>query len=1444
MNATVYFCFASSQLSLGPFTLAPQSVWAANKLLTRVGNVDYQWCLIEGDSVARLVAASEVIEAASKSTAVEYPLDAIWPNGITQNQDDLDQLQAQHAAKQEEEAAAQRARVEEQRKRVEEQKQAEAERAADPNNMTAELQAWAANMITKLEATTTGDRGRLNVIGFNLPNIPNATKAVTDAAFLDLESPFRRFVNWWDELQADTLEDPFEWNSAPLHDLVNYIGGRISMQAARGNSVSGQTTQWVRILKLIYDVPAEWWEAYFPMTRHVRPPEPIVDNLISILSGIDTDADAANFIYPQRFADSCDRKVEAVFMAVASLTPSHFALATDHLNAYRNDVTKYLATCQYSNDRGFDGRAENWSPLYWADELYNRGMTSIRLNPLIAALTNDPNNQEKALEDFCLNIIAKEKTAHARSQAADTLAAFLQALRPLGADADYSWDKAVGKLDRPNPAWASLRRWLVNRVWETGGASDNTGNSELEALIATSVSAVKSSGGTFSAISVNATVFRKFAQDVLTKKGPVAAGQWIAYVEAGCPDFNPLNANFIIDAQDSDILSMLMQALKSVAFQAAYDMYALQPDKNKVSESGLYAVAYSAAQNEASSFRRVAACMCPLDQRPFQWAEIYWHSTAKAYKFMTENDIEPYVDEAVREAVRKVLGGTVSEKYMFDSVHGIVEKALANTPDNRGWEYVAEKYASQRQILIDTCQRIASLLDEHSDFTRAGGWAVSNAPYLSSLLIKLSPVPVHSWNDEMIMQYVKSAAKAMSPEYASDASGRADAVRAAIRAVSTLIIIVMQPIVNEKDVAKWIVQNREACPKRLREVFITLTSMQVDDTLVRSVFGHIPATVPQQSKEILDKLEETLNSLRGTSDSQTDCAWEYIAAQRDSLLNARRKLFKLDNRAAREAWKDWTVQRGPLLLSVHPQIRNVDEVLVVAANAVRREARASAEANAAKVLGLLGEVAVLLSSLDTEDGDESWAEWRAPSALRIVYRSTLRPIRKDVNAQGIEARHVVSQVVRLAFDDSADYSDAQHEGVTKLIAELAAVPKAPYMMRLRGQTDIIYTARSNVVSFNKDREEGRDTSAAAEYFTALTAAFNDLTVLRATELKETHGIGNLTDMLVQCVRESLTATKYTVADIAVKCAEALEILQRLFVVVRPAELRVTAWNGGAVDAHVAPTLRKGMRDLEAIVDSSDDLLALITKNFADVCDLGVTKAETKPVEQSDGGMPGRIVRAPMPRTGSGSMSYVAVKPSNPATGIDMEALFNPSNSNPQTQRVLTALGRKYGMYELDSEIIADLAHNSAHLGVRKKLPIANIVVVGCDSATCILSANLGGQLVGIIMLNPKELAGIFGSFSTQSALHAITHELGHYVHRSIKGTKKLDWDRAIAGRRNLHPKQGKDGYAFDTEQFAILAEAMVWGDSCRGLFTCNGYNVVAEFFVDNYLTDEDRQRIV
>jgi len=183
MNATVYFCFASSQLSLGPFTLAPQSVWAANKLLTRVGNVDYQWCVIEGDSVARLVAVDAVIEAASKSTAVEYPLDAIWPNGITQNQDDLDQLQAQHAAKQEEEAAAQRARAEEQRKRVEEQKQAEAERAADPNNMTAELQAWAAHMITKLEATTTGDRGRLNVIGFNLPNIPNATKAVTDAAF-------------------------------------------------------------------------------------------------------------------------------------------------------------------------------------------------------------------------------------------------------------------------------------------------------------------------------------------------------------------------------------------------------------------------------------------------------------------------------------------------------------------------------------------------------------------------------------------------------------------------------------------------------------------------------------------------------------------------------------------------------------------------------------------------------------------------------------------------------------------------------------------------------------------------------------------------------------------------------------------------------------------------------------------------------------------------------------------------------------------------------------------------------------------------------------------------------------------------------------------------------------------------------------------------------------
>lgn len=1448
MKATVYFCFASSPVTLGPFKLAPQSVWAANSLLTRVGNTDYQWCLVEGDGVSRLVKTSEVIEASSKSTAVEYPLDAIWQNGITQNEDDLQQLVAEHEAG----VAEQQRKRDEAVKRAAEEAAEVAQKAANPDAQMSDLNMWATGMKVKVKSITTGDRSKLNVIAFNLHTFPDVALAVTDAAYADRNSPFYEFMGMWDEAQADSLEDPFEWKGAPTPDIINFIGGRVSEQASRGFDIEGQLTQWVRIIGLLDNLPYKEWYKYLPMTQAVKPEAHVTDSLTTFLNGIDKHS-APLLLFPQRFASQCARKVEDVFAHVFMMTGANFAAAAKYMEDYRVAVMAHLANCQHSNDRHINGRAPFWSPLYWADELYNRFVTSASLNPLVTALTNDPAQQERALEDYCMAIIARGKTATERSKIADEIRNFIVEMRPLGAPLDYTWENAIGNLDRPNPAWASIRRWLINRVWETGGIEDNAvaaSQSELEQRIKTAVEGVRSAEGTFSAISTNVSIFRKFAQDKLKNQGPVAAAPWVAYVEAGCPDFNPLNTAFITDSDVRDIVGMLRNALAKVAFNAAYSLLAIQESTNSVSDSALLAVAYTAAQNECSSFRRVAGSMCPLDQRPFQWMETYANGAARAYKYMTDTDTDPLVDSVVNEVLRKVRGGVVTDQYMMNFVQQTIEAAVADTTNNRGGEYDEAKFSYQRQILIDTLARVHDKFRQEVEFVYGTDWAVNNASYLTMLFTKLSPIPFNAWDETLIRKFIANAARAVYPTYRNNPNAYVESIKTATRLVTNLIQVMIKPLITDQDVSKWIVRNTEKCPKNLRDTFITFTSMAVDDDVVKSVFGTL-SELPKdkQCQQLLNEFESSLLSLRGTSENNLDCSWEYMAAQRDALINVRRKLFRVGGEEVHRFWRNWVSARSELMLSVHANIDGADAVLGIAANAVRRESRQSAEALAAKVLGLMAEIAVLLGNIETDDGagEISWVEWRAAPALRITFRTTLRPIMSDVNAQDSVARALVSSVVRKAF--GSDIHEAEvNPGLVALYDRLASVPKAPYGGRLKGQLEILYTERTQLANYaNNVRQYGEDRSVTKEqqdYFESLSAAIDMMAVLRATELKETHNVGALTDMLVLAVREGLEArSTYSIAKLATEFHDEYDTLFRLFMVVRPMSMRASAWMESAVDRNIAPSLRQGMRDITMLLDSTDDLLELMKKHFSDVCDFG-TDTKSEPETATDAGMPGRIVHAPLRKGTGGGLGYVAVAPTNPASGVDLESLFSLSNSNPQTQRVLSSLGSKYGMYELEEEVIADLARNSKHLGVRKKLPLANIVVVGCSDATCILSANVGGQLVGIIMLNPKELAGIFGSFSTQSALHAITHELGHYVHRSLKGTKKLDWDKSIAGRRNLHPKQGKDGYAFDTEQFAILAEAMVWGDSCRGLFTCNGYNVVSEFFVDNYLTDEDRQRIV
>jgi hypothetical protein len=100
----------------------------------------------------------------------------------------------------------------------------------------------------------------------------------------------------------------------------------------------------------------------------------------------------------------------------------------------------------------------------------------------------------------------------------------------------------------------------------------------------------------------------------------------------------------------------------------------------------------------------------------------------------------------------------------------------------------------------------------------------------------------------------------------------------------------------------------------------------------------------------------------------------------------------------------------------------------------------------------------------------------------------------------------------------------------------------------------------------------------------------------------------------------------------------------------------------------------------------------------------------------------------------------------------------------------------------------------------------------------------GGKKLGLVVVNFEQIRRIFGAVNTATVMQALTHEFAHYIHKTLKNTALMDWKRAIAGKV-LHPRTGSDAYAFETEQFAILAETMVWGNSVRGLYKANGIDV-------------------
>lgn len=140
----------------------------------------------------------------------------------------------------------------------------------------------------------------------------------------------------------------------------------------------------------------------------------------------------------------------------------------------------------------------------------------------------------------------------------------------------------------------------------------------------------------------------------------------------------------------------------------------------------------------------------------------------------------------------------------------------------------------------------------------------------------------------------------------------------------------------------------------------------------------------------------------------------------------------------------------------------------------------------------------------------------------------------------------------------------------------------------------------------------------------------------------------------------------------------------------------------------------------------------------------------------------------------------------------------------------------------------------------KRMPVQSIIVAESQGPTRIASTSIHGKLFGVVMLNLRELADE-GGINTVTVGASLTHEFAHAVENLLRNTERSAYTKALSTRNMLHPRQGQDGYAFGKEQFAILAETMVWGSSARGLYCLNGYDIVSKYFYDNYIPESMRE---
>lgn len=360
-------------------------------------------------------------------------------------------------------------------------------------------------------------------------------------------------------------------------------------------------------------------------------------------------------------------------------------------------------------------------------------------------------------------------------------------------------------------------------------------------------------------------------------------------------------------------------------------------------------------------------------------------------------------------------------------------------------------------------------------------------------------------------------------------------------------------------------------------------------------------------------------------------------------------------------------------------------------------------------------------------------------------------------------------------------------------------------------------------------------------------AFSEMRFRNALRFQDVRTQQDVCDLIYLMLVQTLDEDRFSdMNSMIVEASICISQLVAAYDEMRPLTMTPTAWRDGTLMPTVEGQVRTYVGKLATIYSDQELLGGWLYENARDLMPEGERAKRSAAANARTAVKPEGLMKYREPKYPS-STSYVSITPEVPATGLDCSGIFDYEQTVYAVSKVLPVLNASMGggIYQLDEYILDDLKANSRCIGLKKLPAVGNFIVVGGNNdkaQTCIMTVSSGGKKLGLVIVNFEQIRRIFGAVNTATVMQALTHEFAHYIHKTLKNTALMDWKRAIAGKV-LHPRTGADAYGFETEQFAILAETMVWGNSVRGLYKANGIDVVERFFHNNYIPDEDRQRL-